>query len=104
MTRVGDLVHLFLCWPGMVPYQRQLFIVVSDWGSYLGSHFPTGFCGILLMPVSSTERHILLLFIVFVSFNLLNMWNAMYTAPWSEYDYHDNRDTYMDGTFYFMGW
>ena len=24
----------------MVPNQRQLFIVVSDWGSYLGSHFP----------------------------------------------------------------
>ena len=32
VTRVGDLVHLFLCWPGMVPNQRQLFIVVSDWG------------------------------------------------------------------------
>ena len=28
---------IFLCWPGMVPNQRQLFIVVSDWGSYLGS-------------------------------------------------------------------
>jgi hypothetical protein len=24
----------------MVPNQRQLIIVVSDWGSYLGSHFP----------------------------------------------------------------
>jgi hypothetical protein len=31
---------VYLCWPGMVPNQRQLFIVVSDWGSYLGSHFP----------------------------------------------------------------
>ena len=29
-----------LCWPGMVHNQRQLFIIVSDWGSYLGSHFP----------------------------------------------------------------
>jgi hypothetical protein len=60
----------------MVPNQRQLFIVVSDWGSHLGSHFPTGFCGIMffvLMPVSSTERHVLLLFIVFVSFNELNV-------------------------------
>ena len=25
----------------MVPNQRQLFIVVSDWGSYLGRHFCT---------------------------------------------------------------
>ena len=41
VTRVGNLGCLFLCWPGMVPNQRQLFIVVSDWGSYLGSHFPT---------------------------------------------------------------
>ena len=29
----------------MVPNQRQLFIVVSDWGSYLGSHFPLVFVG-----------------------------------------------------------
>ena len=31
----------------MVPNQRQLFIVVSDWGSYLGSHFPIVIRGIL---------------------------------------------------------
>jgi hypothetical protein len=30
VTRAGDLMHLFLCWPGMVPNQRQLFIIVSD--------------------------------------------------------------------------
>ena len=29
---------LFLCvWPGMVPNQRQLAIIVSDWEPYLGS-------------------------------------------------------------------
>ena len=38
---------VYICWPGMVPNQRQLFIVVSDWGSYLGSHFPIVLCGIL---------------------------------------------------------
>jgi hypothetical protein len=27
----------------MVPNKRQLFIAVSDWGSYLGSHFSTVF-------------------------------------------------------------
>ena len=27
----------------MVTNQRQLFSVVSDWGSYLGSYFPTVF-------------------------------------------------------------
>ena len=40
------LVFLFLCvWPGMVPRQRQLWIVVSDWEPYLGSLFPPGFVG-----------------------------------------------------------
>jgi hypothetical protein len=29
----------------MVPNQKQLFIVVSDMGSYLGSHFPLVFVG-----------------------------------------------------------
>ena len=28
---------VFLCWPDTVPNQRQLFLVVSDWASYLGS-------------------------------------------------------------------
>ena len=52
MTRVGTLVFcmsrvfedlgvfVYLCWPDMVPNQRQLFIVVSDWGSYFGRPFP----------------------------------------------------------------
>jgi hypothetical protein len=35
----GNLCILFLSWPDMVPNQRQLSIVVSDWGSYLGSLF-----------------------------------------------------------------
>ena len=38
VTRVGNL-FIFLCWPSMVPNQRQLSIVVSDWGSHLGSPF-----------------------------------------------------------------
>jgi hypothetical protein len=34
------LCVVFLCvWPGMVPNQRQLSIVVSDWEPYLGSLF-----------------------------------------------------------------
>ena len=36
---VGLGVFVYLCWPDMVPNQRQLFIVVSDWGSYLGCPF-----------------------------------------------------------------
>jgi hypothetical protein len=41
MSRVFCMSRGFacLCWPDMVPNQRQLFIVVSDWGSYLGSPF-----------------------------------------------------------------
>ena len=46
---VGILDFLFLCWPGMVPNQRQLSIVVSDWGSHLGSLFSTFSCGILFV-------------------------------------------------------
>ena len=34
------IVFIFLCvWPGMVPNQRQLSIVVSDGEPYLGSLF-----------------------------------------------------------------
>jgi hypothetical protein len=39
---------LFL--PSVVPNQRQLSSVVSDWGSYLSCDFPLGFCG-ELFPV-----------------------------------------------------
>ena len=48
VTWVGHLGE-FVClwWPDMVPNQRQLFIVVSDWGSYLGSHFPMVISGLL---------------------------------------------------------
>jgi hypothetical protein len=42
-------VHVGLWWPELVPNQRQLLIVVSDWGSYLGCHFPFWFCGLLSM-------------------------------------------------------
>ena len=37
---------LYFCvWPGMVPNQRQLSIVVSDREPYLGSLFPPVFVG-----------------------------------------------------------
>ena len=72
VTRVGILVLLFRCWPGMVPNQRQLSIIASDWGSYLGSLFPLGFCGILFL-CSACEHSITSRFICFcivlVSFN-----------------------------------
>jgi preprotein translocase subunit SecY len=41
VIRVGILCFLFLCfWTSVVPNQRQLSVVVSDWESYLGSLFP----------------------------------------------------------------
>ena len=43
------LGNVGLWWPELVPNQRQLFIVVSDWGSYLGCHFPFWFCVLLSM-------------------------------------------------------
>jgi hypothetical protein len=46
------LGNVGLCWPELVPNQRQLFIVVSDWGSYLGCHFHFGFVGYSLCTVA----------------------------------------------------
>ena len=48
---LGVVVYLGVClWlPRLVPNQRQLFIVVSDWGPYLGSHIPWVFGGLLSM-------------------------------------------------------
>ena len=69
---VGLGVFVLLCWPDMVLNQRQLFIVVSDWGSYFGSHFPFVFCGILSMCsclsalVCIASRFVLLVCSVFI--------------------------------------
>ena len=51
-------VLYFCVWPGMVPNQRQLSIVVSDWESYLGSLFPPVFVGscFLFLCLHQTER------------------------------------------------
>ena len=49
VTRVGKSmfsISLFLA-VCVFPNQRQLSIVVSDWGSYIGCRFPFGFGGIL---------------------------------------------------------
>ena len=74
MTRVGILVSLFLCFlflcflPSVVPNQRQLFIVVSDWGSHISCHSPFGVCGILFFvsSVKPAERDVRYSFVVFV--------------------------------------
>jgi hypothetical protein len=95
VTRVGNLGILFLCWPGMVPNQKQLFIVVSDCGSYLGSHFPTVFCRILFMCSCLWALHffhVLFVLYCFGAFHSLNMWNSYLAALWSECS-NDNRDS-----------
>ena len=52
MSRVVVVLGvLYFCCPDMVTNQRQLFIVVSDWGSYLGFHF--GFVGYCLCSCMS---------------------------------------------------
>ena len=66
----------------MVPNQRQLFIVVSDWGSYLGSHFPFGVCGFLSMCsclsalICITSRVVLLFWLVCSVFILIIIKNV----------------------------
>ena len=78
MTRVGILSSLFICflflcfWPGMVPNQRQLSIVVSDWESYLGSLFPTcvlwvvSFCLVSALDRTVSVFHVVILFECFL--------------------------------------
>ena len=67
----------------MVPNQRQLFIVVSDWGSYLGCHFPFWFCGLLSM-CSCMSALVVNSGTLFKcsSFNKRRMYSN-HTAPWS---------------------
>ena len=42
------LGNVGLWWPELVPNQRQLFIVVSEWGSDLGCHFPFCFLWVIV--------------------------------------------------------
>ena len=72
--------------PDMAPNQRQLFIVVSDWGSYLGSHFHMVIRGILstdsclCAPVAS--RFVCACLFCLAEFRFIkNMWNSTHAAP-----------------------
>ena len=58
----------------MVPNQRQLFIVVSDWGSYFGSHFPLVFVGTCLCASAPVSTRVVLLFCsVFILITINNV-------------------------------
>jgi hypothetical protein len=81
----------------MLPNQRQLFIVVYDWGSYLGSHFPIVFVGSCLQLVacvhtsSFTFRLCVCALLFLFEFRFIkNMWNSTHAAPWSTH--YDDRD------------
>jgi hypothetical protein len=83
-------VLYFYVWPGMVPNQRQLSIVVSDWEPYLGglfSHYVLWvvlFCVCVYHTVLFRVIHSLCCFWSFsVLFILLNIMNTYHAAPWS---------------------
>jgi hypothetical protein len=84
----------------MVANQRQLFIVVSDWGSYLNSHFPTVFWGILFLCSclwAPHRHHISYVLYCFVRFTSINMCNPYHPVLWSECSYDDrDRNTLND--------
>ena len=86
VTRVGNLGCFFLCWPGMVPNQRQLSIVVFDWGSYLSSLFPPVVCGILIL-------YCCFLALQCCTFRLLliKMINLPHAASWSDHPSNNER-------------
>ena len=72
------LCFLFLCvWPGMVPNQRQLAIVVSDWEPYSGSLFSLYglwvviFCLVFLLHLTEL---LVCRFVVFVKYSSLLKW------------------------------
>jgi hypothetical protein len=79
----------------MVPNQRQLYVVVSDWGSYLGSHSPIVLCGILSTDSCLCAQQIAACFVCafVVLFGVHIIKRKMYAyhaAPWSiPYDDRD---------------
>ena len=85
---MGFLCSVFLCvWPSVVPNQRQLSIIVSDWESYLGRLFPTyvvGSCFCTALVAYGTVRsfcfHFVILVLVLIE---INMMTTNYAEPWS---------------------
>ena len=80
----------------MVPNQR--LIVVSDWGSFLGSHFPHcclwDLVYIELPECTHVASRVVWLFLL-GEFQLIKiMWNSTHAAPWSPL--YDNRDSARD--------
>ena len=79
------LVFLFLCWPGMVPNQRQLSIVVSDWESYLGSLFSTlGWWDHVFVLLLSSPTELCVSYSIRYFFSVINKRKvyAYHAAPW----------------------
>jgi hypothetical protein len=76
----------------VVPNERQLVIVASNWGSYLGRLFPhLHLWNIVLCFVYSRLVVPLLIYLVLFKFLFeLNMWNSTSAAPWSSS--YDSRD------------
>jgi hypothetical protein len=94
------LFHCF--WPIMVPNQRQLSIVVSDWGSYVGSPFSHFLLWDLVFVscwFSATLLYVLFIFLVFLccSFNKFKIY-AYHAAPFSQYDNSRNRRSHHQRT------
>ena len=67
-TRVGESMFSLLFLPRVVPNQRQLSIIVSDWGSYISCDFAFGFCWrvIFCLAVLLPDRTVCFRFFYFV--------------------------------------
>ena len=97
VTWVGKSMFVFLCWPCMVPNQRQLSIVVSDWRSYLGSpfsHLQLWDLVFVSCCVSATILYVSFIFLG-VHLNKFKMY-AYHAAPRSNPSLND-RDTVSGG-------
>ena len=84
---MGILGFVFLCvWPGMVPNQMQLAIVVSDWEPYLGSLFPPVFVGSCFLSLCVCTRQNCFVcfrfFVLMFSFFIKSTMNTYHAAPW----------------------
>ena len=83
-------MFIFLCWPSMVPNQRQLSIIVSNCRSYLGSPFSHLLLWdlVFLCCMCCTPSFTFVdLFIVFGgTFKTFKKMYTYHAAPWSSFN------------------
>ena len=101
-------MFVFLCvWPGMIPNQRQLSIVVSDWEPYLFFFFHYDLWVVIFCV--SPYRAVLvfiyfLLFSVFSYISLKYIMDTYHAVHWSDLSYSSSEEECDDFIAHFFDW